>query len=123
VNNPLDDDTPLNDPDYVPLHPPVGGRIPEVVVRWGMRSQLRWFERFWDEVREQRAKLPMVWVGAVGRQPYERRGESEWTPLSEYWCDSQHHKGPHCGSCLGEFEDGFGVLMDGYCCCRQIRES
>lgn len=36
----------------------------------------------------------------------------------------RHHDGPCCGSCQGEFEDGFqggGPMMDGWCCCRDER--
>lgn len=26
-----------------------------------------------------------------------------------------------CGSCYGEYEEGYGVILDGYCCCRDQR--
>lgn len=42
---------PLEDPSYVPLHPPVDGRVPAVVARWGPRSQVRWFRRFFRSLR------------------------------------------------------------------------
>lgn len=102
IVSPLDDeDAPLNDPAYDPVHKPVNGRVPDVVIRWGKRSQLRWFERFWSLLLDQRRLLTM--------------------DLSEYWCDSEHHKGLCCGSCESEFEDGFGVMMDGWCCCHDPR--
>lgn len=91
--------TPLEDPDYEPRHPPVDGRIPDVVARWGKASQLRWFQRFAGELN-----------------PLEN--------FAAYWVTSEHHRGVCCGSCLGEFEDGYqggGVMADGYCCCRDGR--
>lgn len=33
----------------------------------------------------------------------------------------KHHEGDCCGSCFGEFEEDFGVIMDGYCCCKDER--
>jgi hypothetical protein len=122
IESPWDDDledAPLDDPAYEPVHQPLAGRIPEVVVRWGKRSQVRWFRRFWSLVWDQRQKLPMV--PSKGPFPYERQGESGWLPLSQYWCDSPHHKGPCCGSCQVEFVEGFGVCMDGWCCCQDNR--
>jgi hypothetical protein len=32
-----------------------------------------------------------------------------------------HHLGYCCGSCQSEYEDGFGVIMDGWCCCKDER--
>src|SRR5690242_12261465 len=86
---------PLEDPSYDPVHKPVDGRVPDVVLKWGKASQLRWFQRFWKP----------------------------WTPLkfdrwNEVWCSSEYHKGACCGSCYGEYEDGYaggGVMMDGWC--------
>jgi hypothetical protein len=93
--------TPLEDPTYEPVHKPEQGRIPAVVAKWGPASQLRWFRRFWPSlVRPQN--------------------------LSEFWCTSEHHKGPCCGPCEGEFEDGYqggGVMADGWCCCKDGRAS
>lgn len=89
---------PLDDPRYVPVHPPVGGRVPEVVARWGPRSQVRWFRRF----REQ-----------VGSQPI-----AVW---DEHYCASEHHRGQCCSSCFGEYLDGHGAMMDAWCCCRDGR--
>jgi hypothetical protein len=92
--------TPLEDPDYLPKHPPENGKIPEVVARWGKRSQLRWFQRFGSELHPRQC----------------------W---GEYWCESEHHRGVCCGSCIGEFEDGWqggGVITDGWCCCKDSRQ-
>lgn len=85
--------TPLTRPDYQPKHPPVDGKIPDVVARWGKASQLRWFRRFWKEIG------PLESLGA-------------------FWCTSEHHRGPCCPPCQGE--DG-GVVADGYCCCQDTR--
>lgn len=87
---------PLNDPTYVPAHPPVDGRVPDVVAKWGQRSQLRWFRRF--------------------RSDLAPSGD-----LSRYFCQSEHHRGPCCSSCESEAEDGFGIWVDGWCCCRDER--
>ncbi len=94
----LVDESPLNDPAYQPLHPPVDGRVPDVVARFGPRTQLRWFDRFQAQIARQ--------------------------DLSAFHCQSLHHLGPCCGSCYGEFEDGYqggGVMMDGWCCCHDER--
>jgi hypothetical protein len=112
---------PLEDPTYVPVHQPARGRVPDVVIRWGQRSQLGWFKRFWHELEDQRDELPWV-PSRIDPGLFEREGESEWTPLSEYWCESEHHKGPCCYSCHEEFwEHSTGVQMDGWCCCRDER--
>ena len=109
---------PLDDPTYEPVHKPVRGRVPEVVARWGMRSQLRWFRRYARDLQAQRDKLQ--WVPSRSRPGrYEREGESGWTPIGEYWCHSEHHKGPCCYSC--EEESAYGVMQDGWCCCRDER--
>jgi hypothetical protein len=88
--------TPLEDPDYVPKHPPVDGRIPDVVAKWGKPSQLRWFRRFAGDLH-----------------PLEN--------LAAYWVTSEHHRGSCCVSCHWEFGEGIGVIQDGYCCCRDGR--
>lgn len=96
----LDDDSPLNDPDYQPKHPPVDGVVPDVVRRWGKRSQLRWFWRFWREVNYRIQDITDMWV------------------------DSEHHRDRCCGSCLAEWDEeegGRGVCMDGWCCCHDKR--
>ncbi|MET9385319.1 hypothetical protein ABZY09_30670 [Streptomyces sp. NPDC002928] len=90
---------PLEDPAYEPEHPPVGGGVPAVVARWGARSQVRWFTRFWRELR-----FPQ--------------------DLSGFWVFSEHHRGPCCLSCESEFLDGFqggGLMADGWCCCHDSR--
>jgi hypothetical protein len=100
---------PLDDPSYDPVHKPVGGRIPEVVARWGAASQLRWFRRFRAEVNRQRDALTVAERNALPRD------------LDEYYIDSEHHRGSCCYSCFDEFEYGTGVMMDGWCCCRDER--
>lgn len=91
--------TPLEDPDYVPEHPPVDGKIPEVVAKFGMGTQLRWFARFYNKLN--------------------------WSEdVSGYYVTSEHHKGDCCGACKMEFEDdyqGGGVIADGWCCCKDGR--
>jgi hypothetical protein len=37
---------PLDESGYRPEHPPINGRIPAVVRRFGPRTQIRWFSRF-----------------------------------------------------------------------------
>lgn len=88
---------PLDDPAYQPVHAPQDGRVPPVVARWGKNSQLRWFRRFG-------AKLKL------------RENE-----VSGFWVWSEHHRGSHCGACLNEEYEGTGVIMDGWCCCRDSR--
>jgi hypothetical protein len=93
--------TPLEDPDYKPKHPPVDGKIPDIVARWGKTSQLRWFERYANDLNPRQT----------------------W---SVYWCQSEFHRGLCCTSCYGELEDGYhggGVMADGWCCCRDSRMS
>lgn len=88
--------SPLEDPRYVPEHPPINGIIPDVVARFGKNTQIRWFERF-------RGQL------SVGQN------------LDEYYVRSEYHKGSCCFSCIAEFDEDSGVIMDGYCCCRDSR--
>lgn len=85
---------PLDDPHYVPQHPPVDGQIPDVVARWGKRSQLRWFRRFRRQLAD--------------RQEWDR-----------FYSCSEHHLGSCCYSCFEEAD--FGVMQDGWCCCRDER--
>lgn len=83
---------PLDDPSYVPAHSPVDSAIPDVVERWGPRSQLRWFRRF----------------GArLGRR-------KDW---DRFYCQSEHHRGFCCYSCHEE-----GLAGDGWCCCLDERK-
>lgn len=92
-------DAPLDDAAYEPEHPPVDGQIPDVVVRFGPRTQIRWFQRFGEQLGKRK----------------------DW---DDYHCQSEHHRGFCCGSCVGEFEDGYhggGVIADGWCCCRDTR--
>lgn len=95
---------PLDDPRYVPQHPPVGGKVPDVVAKWGPRSQLRWFRRFRRFRRE------------IGAQPV-----AVW---DAHYCTSEHHRGQCCDSCQQEYLDGYhggGVMTDGWCCCYDER--
>lgn len=89
---------PLEDPAYEPLHPPVDGQIPDVVEKWGPRSQLRWFRRF-------------------GQQLEPRRDWDRW------YCSSTEHRDLCCYSCKEESWYGVGVMMDGWCCCLAIRNN
>lgn len=86
---------PLDDPTYTPEHPPVNGIIPPVVARWDVASQRRWFRRFSGQLAE---RQPQGW--------------------DEFYCVTANHLGGCCYSCDDEAERGYGVAMDGWCCCR-----
>jgi hypothetical protein len=89
---------PLDDPDFEPQHPPVAGRPPAVVERWGARSQVRWFRRFADQVR----------MPARDYEPYH-----VWSLL---------HRGLCCVSCSDDVMEGLTDIVDGSrCCCLGIR--
>lgn len=83
---------PLEDPAYEPLHPPVDGLVPDVVERWGPRSQLRWFERYHSALKPQPTS---VW--------------------ERFYVSSVSHRGDCCISCI---EDG--EYFENYCCCKAI---
>ena len=87
---------PLDDPSYVPEHPLVDGIVPTVVRKWGPRSQLRWFRRFRHQL-------------AHGQD------------LAHLHAESPHHTGWCCSSCAAEYEYGMGVMIDGWCCCKDRR--
>lgn len=87
---------PLDDPAYVPVHQPTGGAVPDVVERWGPRSQLRWFRRFGTQ---------LGW-----RHDWDR-----------FYCTSEHHRGLCCSSCFDEYQDGYGIMMGAWCCCLDER--
>lgn len=87
---------PLDDPAYVPAHPPVGSVVPEVIAKWGPRSQVRWFRRFREEVGSQ---LIPVW--------------------NRHYCVSEHHRGLCCYSCEDDAVTA-GLFPDG-CCCKDDR--
>jgi hypothetical protein len=87
---------PLDDPTYTPVHRPADGRVPDVVARWGPKSQLRWFRRFRNQL-----------------------AHGQW--LDRFYCETEHHCGPCCNSCFDEFQDGYGVMLDGWCCCQAVR--
>ena len=83
---------PLARPDYVPEHPPIDGRVPAVVERWGPASQVRWFARF---------------LAALQPLP-----ASEW---QRWHIHSEQHRGPCCISCEQD-----GEHFDSACCCRAL---
>lgn len=89
---------PLDDPLYVPKHPPVKGLVPWVVEKWGARSQVRWFRRFSGQLDRQ-------------RYPYWER----------YFIDSVLHQGRCCSSCIGDYDEGYDSPYEGHCCCRASR--
>ncbi len=89
---------PLEDPAYEPRHPPVGGLPPDVVAKWGPRSQMRWFGRYRDQLR------PMPW------KFWER-----------FYFASAEHRGNCCSSCIEDKNEGYGWDIEG-CCCAAMRE-
>lgn len=96
---------PLEDPTYVPQHPPTpGGGIPAVVEKWGPKSQLRWFTRFYGQLRP------------ASRVQWDR-----------YYCESELHRGFCCPSCVEDqgTEWAFDSLDDDgvhRCCCITLRD-
>lgn len=95
---------PLDDPTYQPQHPPVDGRVPDVVVKWGAASQLRWFRRFQGQFKPMPA--------------------AEW---GRFHCESEHHRGMCCGSCLDDYDGGYDYPPeDGegnpLCCCKALQD-
>lgn len=90
---------PLEDPQYVPEHPPVDGRIPSVVSKFGAATQVRWFQRFLKDLK------PM---------PYD-----EW---ERYHIHSVEHPGSCCMSCDEDEELGYGSMRPDFCCCRSMKE-
>lgn len=94
----LGDDSPLNRHDHMPVVVPTEGVIPEVVARWGPRSQLRWFNRF---------------VRTLSPRPM-----SEW---NRYHVQSLSHTGLCCDSCLEDVSEGYEPPDAGLCCCRGVR--
>jgi hypothetical protein len=91
---------PIEDPAYEPTYRPQRGFIPSVVAKWGPRSQLRWFRRFHDEIGAQK---PDVWA--------------------RFYCSSEAHRGTCCGSCIGDWEEGYREYYeDDLCCCKAARQ-
>jgi hypothetical protein len=86
---------PLEDPAYEPLNPPVNGLPPDVVAKWGPRSQHRWFVRYQGQIK------PMKY--------------SEW---DRFYCDSDDHLGLCCSSCISDIEEGYQDWDEDRCCCR-----
>lgn len=87
-------EAPLDDQSYDPQHKPVKGRPPAVVAKWGRRSQVRWFRRFWNELGRDGLVVPDV--------------------LEGFYCHSEEHTGPCCSSCMSYDDEA----PDGHCCCR-----
>lgn len=88
-----DPHAPLNDPAYQPHHPPTrDGRIPEVVQRWAARSQIRWFQRFQNQL-----------------------DRTKTSDLSGYYTESLAHPDDCCVQCDQEYLYG---CDDDPCCCR-----
>ena len=92
-----DETFPLEDPDYTPAHPPINGRVPEVIEKWGPASQLRWFDRFRDQLKPR----PMA----------------EW---DRWYCTTTAHTGSCCSSCQQDQDYGYGDDIDG-CCCKGFK--
>lgn len=88
----------LDDPAYEPVHRPVGGRPNPVVAKWGARSQVRWFARFWGS-----EEMPTL-------RPSD---------AADFYCSSTEHKGFCCETCLDDVEQGYDNI-DGHCCCRGL---
>ncbi|MFF8406914.1 hypothetical protein ACF06P_35465 [Streptomyces sp. NPDC015684] len=86
----------LDDPTYQPKHPPVDGRVPAAVARWATASQLRWFRRY-------------------------RHHLAHGQDLAHLHTESPHHTDWCCAPCQAEYEQGRGVMTDGWCCCHDAR--
>lgn len=90
---------PLDDPDYQPEHPPTrGGGVPDVIAKWGPRSQNRWFRRY---------------SGQLAPMPHAR-----W---DLFWVHSDQHRGLCCDSCIEDENDGYGSMRPEHCCCKGFR--
>jgi hypothetical protein len=86
---------PLEDPAYEPRNPPVNGLPPDVVAKWGPRSQARWFKRYRSQMR-------------AARYPFWER----------FHCESEQHTGLCCSSCIEDVNEGYEDWDEGRCCCR-----
>lgn len=86
---------PLDDPAYQPEHPPINGQVPDVIAKWGPRSQRRWFQRFRTDLAPRK----------------------DW---DKFYCHSEHHRGLCCFSCQDEQQEGIRE-WDDRCCCRDER--
>ncbi|WP_161500836.1 hypothetical protein [Embleya scabrispora] len=102
--------TPLEDPTYTPKHPPVGGRIPAVVERWGPRSQRRWFRRFGRNLATPLASLTAA--------EYQRHLDI----IDAMHVHSLEHAGPCCAGCFLEREETGIPVNDHGCCCQSTRQ-
>lgn len=95
MTKPTETVAPLDDPAYQPANPPVDGAPPDVVRKWGAPSQLRWFRRFHDDLKPQ-----------------------TWDFWAEFHCESEHHRGQCCESCIQD-----GEVFEDVCCCRAMTHS
>jgi len=43
---------PLDSPNYLPMYPPVDGKVPEVFNKWGPKTQERYLKRFKEELND-----------------------------------------------------------------------
>ena len=100
---------PLDDPRYDPVHNPIDGLVPDVVARWGPRSQVRWFDRFHGQIKA----MP----------------SDEW---DRFYCESVQHRGQCCMSCVEDAREGYcdwdrpadplHPVEDERCCCYAIND-
>jgi hypothetical protein len=90
--------TPLEDPAYQPRYPPAGGLPPDVVAKWGPRSQVRWFDRYRGQLR--------------------RAPSAFW---DRFYCTTTAHRGNCCTSCESDWLMGYAEDME-RCCCRAYPE-
>jgi hypothetical protein len=93
-------DAPLDDPSYEPLHPPVNGQVPDVVAKWGPRSQVRWFWRYRFDLWED---------GVIPGEIADR-----------HFVRSVEHRGSCCLSCLQDMDMGYDDMQP-HCCCIGLR--
>jgi hypothetical protein len=89
---------PLDDPSCEPANPPINGRVPDVIAKWGPVSQQRWFRRFQDQLKP---------------APYD-----EW---ERFYCSSEQHRGSCCDSCAQDISAGYQDWDAGRCCCKATR--
>ena len=105
-----EDLAPLDDPAYDPMHKPVDGVVPDVVAKWGPRSQVRWFDRFHRQIK---AMPPQEW--------------------NRFYCESVQHRGQCCMSCIEDAREGYcdwdrptdplRPVEDERCCCYVLKEA
>ena len=96
--HPSYDKSPLNDRQYRPVNLPVNGKAPEGIEKWGPKSQVRWFHRFYGQV--------------LGTHAY-------W---NDYYIDSTQHRGLCCESCMEDEQNGYRDWDEEVCCCRAMKD-